>query len=160
MGALGEFEGRTVWMSRLAIGAITLPVDRVLHHGDEVIVQLRVRVGPVEHDEVGDSGTWARTHKSKVVRQGERKYPVGVLLPDEMQSAAVQALQDLVDAREGVQRLQGDDSPDWLQEDPTESTTVEMGDGPAPARRQRRHGSGVSAEEAGLPEGGPAEPGA
>jgi len=120
VGDFGKFEGREILVSRLSVGAFSIPLEGVQHSGDELLLLVRVKVGAVEFPDT-DSPT--RIHKAKLVNAA----PVG----DEDRPGLETMLSDAVDARDGVARL-ATDGPDWLQED------VEMGDGAAPTRRRGR----------------------
>lgn len=120
MGDFGTFEGQEILVSRLNIGAFTIPLETVQHKGDELLLLVRVKVGEVGFPPL-DSPT--RVHKAKVVNAA----PV----PDDQREPLETVLSDAVDARDGVARL-ASDGPDWLKE------PVEMGDGPAKAKRGRR----------------------
>lgn len=140
--SLGKFEGEEVLLGKVNIGAVRFTTDQAFHKGEELLIVLRVQVDEVAFPP-GD--TAVRMHRSKVVRRKigkETTTAMAAIVSDDDKARLAQWLSDAVDAREGRARLQADEGPDWLRENPeqplVERQSVEMGDGPATAKRGRK----------------------
>lgn len=131
MGKFGEFDGREVLVATLAVGGFKIPLEAVIHQGDEILLLVRVVAGEAKFP---PTDTATRIQGAKVVADEHRV--MAALAPELRVAEWAQLLADLVDSRDGVQRLQSD-GPDWLNGDPGVTEPVEMGDGPAKAKRKR-----------------------
>lgn len=135
---LEEFEGEEILLAKLTVGALTIPTSGQLRKGDEVILIVRAHVDEVAFPP-GD--TPVRLQKSKVFRSKIGKklqttYAAVVEDPEERERL-FQWLETAATGRDGGQMRLGDDGPSWLDPEPTETTQVELGDGPATTKRRK-----------------------
>lgn len=149
--SLGKFEGEEVLLGKINIGAVRFTTDVAFHKGEELLIVLRVQVDEVAFPP-GD--TAIRMHRTKVVRRKigkETTTAMAAIVSDDDKARLAQWLSDAVDTREGRARLQADDGPDWLRENPdqplVERQSVEMGDGPATTKRARKARQGAATGE-------------
>jgi hypothetical protein len=153
---LEEFEGEEILLAKLTVGALTIPTSGMLRKGDEVILVVRAHVDEIAFPP-GD--TPVRLQKSKVFRGKIGKklsttYAAVVEDPEERERL-FQWLETAATGRDGGQMRLGDEGPNWLDPEPTETEQVELGDGPATTKRRKPRARAKGPDE-GEPEEGQA----
>lgn len=138
-----EFEGEEIWLGQLAVAAFKISMREPLRKGDEVVLVVRASVGEIAFP---DGDTPVRVHKSKVVRRevGKAGITVYAVMVDDLdeRERLLAFVETGAVARDGGQmrfQADGDHPPDWMREEPTETNVVELGDGPARAKRRKRN---------------------